>query len=343
MKRPSALSLLLVLLLAACYPPAPIAAPPQAATPQAQQRQEEPASAAAPPKLLDQALGQKLQAALEAAVASPDTKWPGAVLYVQAPGLGAWSGAAGLGAVETNTPMRPHDRFRAGSLTKPFIAAVVLQLVEEGRFALDDPITKLLPDQVAAKFADMDQITVRMLLNHTSGLPDFMDRAGPQLIAQPRKVWQAEELLDFAAGQKPMFAPGESQHYSNTNYVLLGMIIDGATGQPWREGGAPAHLRAPGPDGHAPARARGNRPAGRARPRLCRLRQRDLRRHRVGHGVGGGRGRRAVADHECPGPGPFHRGPAGRPALPQGRHAGRNADLHRKSLQTNSRRATHCG
>ena len=131
--------------------------------------------------------------------------------------------------------MRPHDRFRAGSLTKPFIAAVVLQLVEEGRFALDDPITKLLPDQVTGKFANSDQITVRMLLNHTSGLPDFMDLAGPELIAHPDKVWQVEEFLDFAAAQKPSFAPGKSQHYSNTDYLLLGMIIEKATGRPWRE------------------------------------------------------------------------------------------------------------
>ena len=217
MKRLSVLSLLLVLLLTAC------------------QVQPSPVAVTAPPKLLDPALGQKLQAALEAAVASPDTRWPGAILYVRAPGLGEWSGAAGLGAVETKSPMRPHDRFRAGSLTKPFIAAVVLQLVEEGRFTLDDPITKLLPDQVTGKFANSDRITVRMLLNHTSGLADFMQTAGPALIAQPDKVWKVEEFLDFAAAQKPMFAPGEAQYYSNTNYALLGMIIEKVTGRTWRE------------------------------------------------------------------------------------------------------------
>jgi D-alanyl-D-alanine carboxypeptidase len=198
-------------------------------------RQDQPASTDAPPKLMDQALGKKLQAALEAAVASPETKWPGALLYVRAPGLGDWSSAAGLGAVETKTPMRPYDRFRAGSLTKPFVAAVVLQLVEEGRFTLDDSITKLLPAQVTGKFADADKITVRMLLNHTSGVADFMNTAGPQLIAHPDKVWNPEELLDFAAAQQPMFAPGEAQYYSNTNYILLGLIIEKATGRTWRE------------------------------------------------------------------------------------------------------------
>lgn len=182
-----------------------------------------------------QELGQKLQAALEAAVASPDTAWPGAVLYVNAPGLGSWSGAAGLGELETNTAMRPQDRFRAGSLTKPFIATVVLQLVEEGKFALDDPISTLLPGEVSGKIANSDQITVRMLLNHTSGVADFMNVAGPELIANPSKVWTAQEFLDFAATQEPMFAPGESQYYSNTGYLLLGMIIEEVTGQAWRD------------------------------------------------------------------------------------------------------------
>jgi D-alanyl-D-alanine carboxypeptidase len=154
---------------------------------------------------------------------------------VRAPGLGAWSGAAGLGELETNTSMRPHDRFRAGSLTKPFIAAVVLQLVEEGRFALDDPISTLLPDQVAGKFSNSDQITVRMLLNHTSGLPDFMNLAGPDIMAQLGKVWEVEEFIDYAAVQEPWFAPGEAQSYSNTGYALLGMIIEEATGRPWRQ------------------------------------------------------------------------------------------------------------
>lgn len=231
MNRPPALSLVLVLvlLLAACQAVQPPAAAP------AQAQQGGAASAAATSQAPDQELAQKLQAALEAAVAGPDTNWPGAVLTVHAPALGVWSGAAGLGEVATNTAMRPHDRFRAGSLTKPFIATVTLQLVEEGRFALDDPIAGLLPERVAAKFPAGDQITVRMLLNHTSGLPDFMDLAGPEVLANPARVWEEEELLDFAAAQEPWFTPGEAQYYSNTGYALLGLVIQEATGRPWRE------------------------------------------------------------------------------------------------------------
>jgi len=81
----------------------------------------------------------QLQAALEAGVESPDTHFPGAITYVSHPELSTWTGAAGLGDPETHTPMRPDDRFRAGSIVRPLVAVVVLQLVGEDLFALDDP------------------------------------------------------------------------------------------------------------------------------------------------------------------------------------------------------------
>ena len=87
-------------------------------------------------KVFDEQLASQLQAALEDAVESPETKFPGALLYVSSPELGTWSGAAGLGNIETDTAMRPDDKFRAGSVIKPMIAVVVLQLVEEGQFSL---------------------------------------------------------------------------------------------------------------------------------------------------------------------------------------------------------------
>jgi len=186
-------------------------------------------------KTFDEQLASRLHAALEAAVASPDNNWPGAVLHVSSPELGTWTGSAGLGDPKTNTAMRPHDRFRAGSVTKPFVAALTLQLVEEGQFSLDDPMTTLLPQSITGKFADSDRITVRMLLNHTGGLPDFMNLAAPEIVADLGKVWKAEEFLDYAAGQEPWFAPGEAQGYSNTDYLLLGMVIEGTTGRSWRE------------------------------------------------------------------------------------------------------------
>ena len=189
----------------------------------------------AAPKGFDEDIASQLQAALEDAVASPDTSYPGAVLHVSSPDLGTWTGAAGLGKVETNTAMKPNDKFRAGSLTKPMISVVTLQLVEEGLFALDDTLPAVLPDSITSKVANSGQITVRMLLNHTGGLPEFIDLAIGEILASPEKVWQEEEFLDFAATREPSFAPGELISYSNTDYTLLGMIIEGATGQSWRQ------------------------------------------------------------------------------------------------------------
>jgi D-alanyl-D-alanine carboxypeptidase len=229
MNNETALSLPLVRLLAACLLATCLLAACQAITP------PPPTAAPAAVEPLDPELGKKLQAALDAAVASPDSNWPGAIVHVEAPGLGTWDGATGLADVAANTAMQPQDRFRAGSLMKPLIATVILQLVEEGRLALDDRISTLLPEQVAHKFANSDQITLRMLLNHTSGLPDFMEQAKPAIVAQLDKVWDAEAFLDLAAAEPPLFAPGASERYSNTNYLLLGLIIEKVTGQPWRQ------------------------------------------------------------------------------------------------------------
>ena len=194
------------------------------------------ACAAPAEKTFDEQLASQLQAALEDAVQSQETVWPGALLYVSSPELGTWSGAAGLANVETATSMRPDNQFRAGSVTKPFVSVVVLQLVEEGRFLLDDPMTSVLPERITAKFANSDQITVRMLLNHTGGVADcFTEAVMGEIVTNLQKVWEVEEFLDVAAAQDPYFAPGEGQAYSNTDYLLLGLVIEEATGRTWRE------------------------------------------------------------------------------------------------------------
>jgi D-alanyl-D-alanine carboxypeptidase len=177
-----------------------------------------------------------LQAALEAAYQSPDTRYPGALLHVRSPGLGAWSGAAGLGEIETATAMAPDDRFRAGSVMKPLVAVVTLQLVEEGRFSLDDSIAAVLPVSATARFPASDQITVRMLLNHTSGIPDWLtDEAAAEIATNPTRVRRVDEYLRLAAAQEPYFPPGKGFTYSNTDYNLLGLAIEQATGRSWRQ------------------------------------------------------------------------------------------------------------
>jgi D-alanyl-D-alanine carboxypeptidase len=186
-------------------------------------------------KEFDEDLASQLQAALQDAVDSPESHFPGALLYVSSPELGTWTGAAGLGDIETDTDMRPDDKFRAGSLTKPLISVVTLQLVEEGQFSLDDPMTAVLPESVTDKIPNSDQITVRMLLNHTSGIAEWLnDAVFVEVLTNLEKVWEVDEFLDIAAAEEPDFLPGEGWAYNNTDYTLLGLVIEQATGRSWR-------------------------------------------------------------------------------------------------------------
>ena len=184
---------------------------------------------------LYRALTSELQAALEDVVDNPQATFPGALLYLSNPELGTWTLSTGLGNVETASPLKPDDKFRVGSIMKPFISVVTLQLVEEDLFSLDDTLSDVLPEGIVARFPNTDKITLRMLLSHRSGIADFMIPAVVgELAANPSKVWEVEEFLDIAAAQEPLFPPGESYSYSNTNYNLLGLVIEEATGQPWR-------------------------------------------------------------------------------------------------------------
>jgi D-alanyl-D-alanine carboxypeptidase len=184
-----------------------------------------PAAIAAAAK--ERPVGPRLQAIIDHAVRAPKSDIPGVALYVRAPGQPAWSGAAGK--------MRPGDRFRAGSIMKPFIAAATLQQVEQGRFSLDAPLTSVLAPRITARFADAEQTTVRMLLDHTSGIGEFDDAALDHRAFQDmRRRWTTAEFLERGAKAPRTGAPGERFAYSNTNYTLLGLILEQATGKSWR-------------------------------------------------------------------------------------------------------------
>jgi D-alanyl-D-alanine carboxypeptidase len=183
----------------------------------------------------DPGLARRLQRALRDALRDPSTQSPGAILHVQSPKLGRWSGVAGLGRVAPAEPMRRADRFRAGSIVKPFVAVAVLQLVERGRLSLDARLPEVLPASVTGRVANAADITVRMLLGHRAGIPDWDSPAVDEQVARdPAKVWNVGELLDLAAAKPPLFAPGTSFSYSNTDYTLLGLIIERITGRSWR-------------------------------------------------------------------------------------------------------------
>lgn len=146
---------------------------------------------------------------------------------------GVWVGASGKADISKNVDMSPCTVSKAASLTKTFIATLALRLVEEGKFGLDDPLTKWLPQEVLSKLKNADKSTIRQLLNHTTGIADVIEDDGFYLavLNNPAKKWNPDELLEFVYGDEPEFAPGQGVSYSNTNFLLLAMVINEATGQ----------------------------------------------------------------------------------------------------------------
>lgn len=147
---------------------------------------------------------------------------------------------AGVADAETNRKARPGDKFRIASATKTYVSAVVLQLVGEGRLSLDDTVEDVLPGVVSGNGNDGSRITVRQLLNHTSGLfnytADFPALTGIDAYQAGRyTTWTDEQLVGIAMRHAPDFEPGAKWSYSNTNYTLAGMIIEKITGRTWQQ------------------------------------------------------------------------------------------------------------
>jgi D-alanyl-D-alanine carboxypeptidase len=164
-----------------------------------------------------------LQRALDQIVAAGV---PGAVLLVRE-GDQTIRLTSGYGNLKPRTPMRAGDRFRVGSITKAFVATVVLQLVGEKKLRFDDSVEHWLPGLVP----NGKRITVRQLLSHTSGL--FSYGSDRNFVAaafrDPMRVWAPRELIAIATAHKPLFAPGKSWAYSDTNYFVLGLIVEAST------------------------------------------------------------------------------------------------------------------
>lgn len=148
---------------------------------------------------------------------------PGALVVVR-DGDATRAEARGLAERDRAVPMGADARFRAGSITKTFIAALVLDLAEDGRLHLDDPVARWLPGLVPHG----NEITVRQLLRHTSGLADYVDDA--RALHAPRRQWESEELVGIATARGPAGRAGERFAYASTNYVILGMVAERAGG-----------------------------------------------------------------------------------------------------------------
>lgn len=173
---------------------------------------------------------------------------PGMVIWIDAPQY-QFAGASGFANLMDEAPMSPEGAFRIGSITKMFTATVVIQLAEDGVLTLDDPLALWLPE-VAAQLPYGDQITLRHLLSHTSGVYSYVeneayftdlftsitvDETTGNVSLDCNQQDPNDTLARYVYGQDALFEPGTSWYYSNTNYTLLGMVIETAMEMPLAE------------------------------------------------------------------------------------------------------------
>ncbi|MEO8469587.1 MAG: serine hydrolase domain-containing protein [Chloroflexota bacterium] len=167
--------------------------------------------------VLDQGRASLAAPALSASILFPDGRM--------------WTGVSGVADLATNRPLTPQTPFPLASVSKTFLAAEILALVGEGRLRLDAPASPLLPGVIVGAKPIDPRITIRQLLDHTSGLGDFLvdKKLDVAVLAEPTAVWTPERALAYAG--RSVGLPGAGYHYSNTNYVLLGLIAERLTGR----------------------------------------------------------------------------------------------------------------
>lgn len=169
-------------------------------------------------------LGPALQAAADEQRANRSI--PGMAVAVVFPDGSRWTGTSGEAELNPERPVEPDTVFVVGSITKTFVSALILQLAEEGLLSLDDRLSRWLPDYPRAA-----RITLRHLLSHTSGIYNYFEHPeyNTTIFGQPNRLWTPDEILDRFVNE-PYFEPGTGYHYSNTGFVLLGLVIEEATG-----------------------------------------------------------------------------------------------------------------
>jgi D-alanyl-D-alanine carboxypeptidase len=162
---------------------------------------------------------------------------PGILMCIFKPTDGLWIGASGNSDLKNNTCLKSCNITRTGSTVKSFTAVTILKLVEEGKLSLDDKASDYLSALTVKNIENADIATIRQLLNHSSGIYNYIQNLQFQTASLNDliKEWQPDELLKYARNKSAYFKPGQDVNYSNTNYILLGKIIETIEGKPFYE------------------------------------------------------------------------------------------------------------
>ncbi|MEM7484200.1 MAG: serine hydrolase domain-containing protein [Bacteroidota bacterium] len=156
---------------------------------------------------------------------------PGVVFAIK-DSNGIWAGTSGLAKIETETALEICHLQFGQSVAKTYMATAILMLYEDGRIELEEPISSYLSESIISDISNAKEVTVRMLLNHTSGIAEYNDKPSyvSYLLQNPLHEFSVHDYLNYIRGSKPKFLPGERYSYTNTNYVLLALIADSVTG-----------------------------------------------------------------------------------------------------------------
>ena len=184
-----------------------------------------PTPSGSPAEALAEQLGSALAGVLDQQIVTYEI--PGASAAVIFPDGSSWTYGTGLARLDPAQPAAADTLYSVGSITKTFVTAAIMELAQDGALSIDDPLSTWMPD-----FPNAAQITLRQLLGHTSGVADFFESPdyNALVINDPSHGWTPQEVLDKLVGA-PYFAPGTGYHYSNTGFLLLGMVIEQVSGE----------------------------------------------------------------------------------------------------------------
>ena len=157
---------------------------------------------------------------------------PGTMVSLRTPDGNTWTQSAGMADIANGVPLESCHKMMIGSISKVFTAVMIFQLQDQGLLSIEDPLSKWISAEIIKELENADQVSLRQLLNHTSGLADYNStQFNLDATNKPFMKLSQEEKLEYAYGESATHAPGTAYSYSNTNFVLLGMVAEAATGK----------------------------------------------------------------------------------------------------------------